>query len=321
MYLEVLKQLGVMTVIVIGGFIFAKAFKAGQKEQQFLSKMLLYFINPCLVVSSFNKPFELLKLQQLGFVIVISVIVFALMIAVAVLTTLVPSKKLSQEELQLRKSYAMQDRLGIVFTNCGFIGIPLIKGVFGDEGVFYLMGFLVIFNILLWTWGYYQMCGSINLKKIITNPNIIAICLGLIIFCIPFQLPEPVARPIAMIGDLNTAVAMILIGVLFANFKFDVSRIWNLIRCIAVRLILCSIVNLIFIFAVYKLFGGHIEDCKMMLMVIYICALCPMATSVPSLSVIFGKDTSYASLLVSISSIVCIATVPSFVALAGIFIK
>ncbi len=321
MYLAVLKQLGIMTVIVIAGFIFAKITKVGEKEQQFLSKMLLYFINPCLVFSSFNKPFELLKLQQLGFVILISILSFLLTIGVSILTTLFSKKNKTPEEIEQKKSYAVIERLAIVFTNCGFVGIPLINGIFGQEGVFYLMGYLVVFNVLLWTWGYWQMAGKINLKKIITNPNIIAVCCGLILFCLPFQLPEPIAKPISMIGDLNTAVAMVLIGILFSNFHFDSSKILSLVRCICVRLILCSIVTLSFITLVYFLFGNHIQNAQMMLMVVLICSMCPSATSVPSLSVIFGKDTSYASLLVSVSSLVCIITVPSFVALAGIFIR
>lgn len=303
MYLLVIKQLGIMAIIVLAGFIFAKAFKVGDKEQKFLSKMLLYFINPCLVFSSFNREFSILKLQQLGFVVLVSIIVYAIMILIAIIT-----------------SKNVIDRLAVVFTNCGFVGIPLINGVFGSEGVFYLLGFLTVFNVLLWTWGCYQMCGSINLKKIITNPNIIAVILGLFFYCMPFNLPEFILKPVNMIGEMNTATAMILIGVLFANFKFDSTQIWSLVRCILVRLVLCSVVNMFFLFGVYKIFGT-MQDCRMMLFVILICSMCPSATSVPSLSVIYEKDTSYASLLVSVSSIVCMLTVPSFVALAELLIK
>ena len=74
MYLLVMKQLITMLLIVFSGFIVARCFKVGDKEQKFLSKMLLYFINPCLVVSSFNLEFDALKLKQLGFVAAISLI-------------------------------------------------------------------------------------------------------------------------------------------------------------------------------------------------------------------------------------------------------
>ena len=99
-----------------------------------------------------------------------------------------------------------------------FIGIPLIRGVFGDEGVIFLMGYLAIFNILVWTYGYYQLSGKINLLKVITNPNIIAVLFGILLFCMPFTLPEVIARPLSMVADTNTAVCMVLVGVLLADF-------------------------------------------------------------------------------------------------------
>lgn len=314
MYLLVVKQLVIMMMIVIGGFIFARAFKVSEKEQKFLSKLLLYFINPCLVVSSFNKEFNREKLIQLGIVFIISVIIHFVMIAIAVIFI---RKKNTQDN-----SIDVLDRVGVVFTNCGFIGIPLIRGVFGEEGVFLLMGFLVTFNLFLWTYGYYQMCGSINLKKIITNPNIIGVCLGLLIFCMPFTLPEMIGKPLSMIGDLNTALSMILLGVLFSSFKKPENSkiVYRVVRFCVLRLVVIA-VFVIAILTLINYFLAPIYPCKMLLFVILICSMCPAATSVPSLACVFDKDTSYASLIVSATSLFCIITVPTFVAIAEKFIK
>lgn len=313
MYLLVLKQLGIMTIIVLAGFIFAKITKAGEKEQKFLSKLLLYFINPCLVFSQFNMEFNSEKLKQFGFAVFAALILNGIIILISILTT--RTGKNGNKDLN------HIDRLAIVFTNCGFIGIPLIRGVFGNEGVFYLLAYLMIFNVLLWTWGVYQMSGSINVKKIVTNPNIIAVTLGLILFCMPFTLPEFIAKPIVMIGDLNTATAMILIGIMFADFKYEKTYVMRLLKVVAIRLVVCSAINLFVIFLMYKIFGNTVPNCYTMLFVIYICSMCPSATSVPSMSCLFNKNTSYASLLVSVTSIVCIITIPSFVALAELIMN
>ena len=40
MYILVIKQLLTMTIIGVGGFIFAKAFKTDEKERKFLSAMV-----------------------------------------------------------------------------------------------------------------------------------------------------------------------------------------------------------------------------------------------------------------------------------------
>jgi len=312
MYLLVTKQLLTMAIILVAGFIFAKAFKVGASEQKLISKLLLYFVNPCLIINSFNKEFDVLKLKQFGFVALVALILHLAMILVSTVCTLKKTEN------------SIIDRIATVFTNCGFMGIPLINGVFGSEGVFYLMGYLVVFNILLWTWGYYQMSGSFNLKKIITNPNIIAVFLGLILFCIPVSLPEFIAKPLLMIGDMNTAMAMILIGIMFANFKMDKSMILQLVKACGMRLILCSLLNLLLIFGIYRIFGPagvNLQDCRMMIFVIYICSMCPAATSVPSISCLFDKNTSYASLIVSVTSLLCMITIPAFVALAELVLK
>lgn len=316
MFYLVLKQLLTMMFIVIGGFICAKAFKIGEAEEKFMSKLLLYFINPCLVITSFNLEFDALKLKQFGFVALVSLVIHGVMVLVAILTTLSKNPK--------KVEFKSIDRVATVFTNCGFVGIPLIRGVFGDEGVFYLMGYLVIFNVLLWTYGYYQMSGTINLKKLIVNPNILAVIFGILIFCSPWQLPAFIARPISMIGDINTAASMILIGILFADFKLPEGEsklvILQLIKITFVRLVLCVAVNLLVLYPIYLLFG-KIPDIKTMIFVTMICSACPSATSVPSLSCIFDKNTSYASLVVSISSLFCILSVPAFVALGELLIK
>ncbi len=319
MYLLVIKQLVTMSFIVVAGFMFAKAFKVGEREQKFLSKLLLYFVNPCLVLSSFNLEFDFLKLKQLLFMACVSIVLHGIMILIGYVC--VHSKNPSQE------SYDKLDRIGVVFTNCGFVGIPLIRGVFGDEGVFFLMGYLVIFNVFLWTYGYYILSGTISIRKIVLNPNIICVCLGILIFCMPFTLPSFIAKPVSMIGDVNTAVSMILIGIMFADFKMpevhEISTsvyIGRVVRFSFLRLVLCALVNMAVLFVVYRLFH-KIPDSRMMLFVALICSMCPAATSVPSLACVFDKDTSYASLLVCTTSLLCMITVPSFVAIADFLLK
>ena len=305
MYVLVMKQLLTMFLIALGGFIFAKAFKVNEEHQKFLSKLLLYFINPFMVIKSFNLEFDGDKLVQLGFVVLVAIVIHLIMIFTGIIS--------SREQV---------DRIAVCFTNCGFIGIPLIRGVFGDTGVFYLMGYLVIFNVFIWTYGYHTMSGSIKLIKIITNPNIIAVALGILIFCSPWTLPEVIARPVTMIGDLNTAVSMILIGVLLANFKPADGKLYALkiAKVSIIRLVVCSLINIGALFVIWKLFP-NVPDCRMLLFVVLICSMCPVATTIPGLAVLFNHDETYASLIVSFTSVFCILSLPSFVALAELIIK
>ncbi len=305
MYILVMKQLFTMCLIALGGFIFAKIFKVEDSQQKVLSKLLLYFINPFMVVKSFNLEFNSDKLVQLGFVFAVALVIHLIMILIGFFS--------SKEQV---------DRLVVCFTNCGFIGIPLIRGVFGDEGVFYLMGYLVVFNITIWTYGYYIMCGSINLKKIITNPNIIAVIIGIAIFCSPWTLPEIIARPVIMIGDTNTAMSMLLIGILLANFKPSDGKLYALkiAKVSFFRHVVCALVNIGLLFVVWKLFP-NMPDCRILLFVVLICSMCPAATTIPGLAVLFNRDETYASLTVSFTSVLCMFFLPAFVALAELIIR
>ncbi len=305
MYVLVMKQLITMCLIALGGFIFAKIFKVEDSQQKVLSKLLLYFINPFMVVKSFNLEFNSDKLVQLSFVFAVALVIHLVMILIGFFS--------SKEQV---------DRLVVCFTNCGFIGIPLIRGVFGDEGVFYLMGYLVVFNITIWTYGYYIMCGSINLKKIITNPNIIAVIIGIAIFCSPWTLPEIIARPVIMIGDTNTAMSMLLIGILLANFKPSDGKLYALkiAKVSLFRHVVCALVNIGLLFVVWKLFP-NMPDCRILLFVVLICSMCPAATTIPGFAVLFNRDETYASLIISFTSVLCMLFLPSFVALAELIIK
>ena len=75
MSLLVRNQLFTMCLIALGGYIFAKIFKVEDSQQKFLSKLLLYFINPFMVVKSFNLEFDVDKLEQLGFVFVVALVI------------------------------------------------------------------------------------------------------------------------------------------------------------------------------------------------------------------------------------------------------
>lgn len=304
MSLTVAKQLLTMLIICVLSFLFSRKNKFTDRESQFVSRLLLYFVNPCLIVNAFNFSFNMEKFFQLGFMIAAS---FAVHLLFTVLVMIFLHDDI--------------ERLGVIFTNSGFIGIPLIRGVFGSEGVFYLMGYLAVFNVYLWTFGEYRMSHRFNLKKIITNPNVIAVAAGILLFCLPFQLPAVIASPLGYISDLNTALSMILLGMLFASYKNESGASYSagIARVTFMRLVVCSIVTVAFIVVLWHFFQSA-PDMRVMLFVLLIASLCPIGMSVSSFACIFGRDASYAGLMVSATSVGCVATIPLFVKIAEVFI-
>lgn len=312
MCLLVIKQLFIMFLIAVSGFFVTRKFKFGNQEQQFVSKILIYFINPILVFSRFDMDFDHESLKNFGIVFLLAVIIHFVMVAVS----LVFCRTKNEGERELDQI----DRLSVVFTNCSFIGIPLIDGIFPDtNAIFYLLPFIVVFNIFLWTFGYKTFCGQINVKKLLLNPNILAVLAGFVLFCCPFRLHEVISIPLQQISGMNTALAMFLLGMLFATFHgFKKSYVLHIVKLCVLRFVVVLVFVFGIIFAASRIFSG-IQDIRLICYVTYIAALCPVAMSVSSFAVLFDKDESYAGLGVLVTSLFCVISLPLSVALAEFF--
>lgn len=314
MYLTVARQLLVMAIIVVISFFFSRKNSFGQSASQFLSRLLLYVINPCMIVSTFDVEFSGAKLKSLCLAIAVS---FAFHFAMILIASLLFARKKSRSVEDPEYARDCLSKIGIVFTNSGFIGIPLINGVFGSEGVFFLMGYILVFNVLLWIWGEWLMTGVMRPLKILTNPNVLACAVGLAVFCLPFKIPYVIIEPLKMIGACNGAVSMILLGLLFA--MFDAGAEWKLCakplaRDVFTRLLVCPLVLLGAALFAMRAFSS-VGEIKLIMSVLFIAVACPVGMSVSSFAVVFKKDADYASLLVAVSSAACVVTIPLLVAL------
>lgn len=313
MYVLVIKQLLIMLLIAISGFAVTKKFRFGKTEQRFVSELLLLYVNPCLILNNFNIEFEQSKFH--GFLVAFGISIAVHLVMMLIALVFYPSSFRGKEN-----ALTGLNRLASVFTNCGFIGIPLINGVLGSDGIFYLLAFIVANTIFIWTFGAMMMGEKINLRKIIANPNVICIIAGLMIFRMPVKLPEVLAKSIGFIGNINTPMAMMLLGMLFANFSRDKKS-----NYMAPVIKLCMVRHAIMLAAMLGaiklalMFIPDFESLRTLCFVIYIACLCPVGMSISTFAVLFEKDESYAALLCLASSIVCVVTLPASVAIAESF--
>ena len=110
------------------------------------------------------------------------------------------------------------------FPNTGFFGIPLISGIYGTEGVFYLTTMITMFNLLVWTYGVIVMSGRhdslrATVKRLV-SPALIAVFLGLVCFSTGLLLPQMIASPLEKLGNMNTPLAMLISGAVVARANF-----------------------------------------------------------------------------------------------------
>lgn len=287
MSVVVFRQLFYMLVIAALSFAFSRKNKFGSVQSAYASRLLLYFVNPVLILRSFLVPYSKDRLMGLLLSVAVAVVMHLLFTVLAMAAV----KRHHRDD-----KVAGLERIAIVFTNCGFIGIPLINGALGQEAVFYLMGYIAVFNVYIWIFGAHEVGAPMNLFKVLTNPNVLAVIAGAVLFCLPCELPLVVRQPLAYIGDANTALSMILLGMLFAQFvdtpHEHIKTAYRRTAFIAVlRMAVSSLLAVMLTAAVWQVVP-HSEMIHTSLVTCLIAALCPVGMSVSTFACVFcGTET------------------------------
>ena len=199
MSLIVLKKIIEMFIILLVGVIIYKAKIINDVSTKHLSNVLLLLVSPLLIIQSYQIDFNRELLQGLIWAFAASFLTFLFMI--------VASEFLCHGD----RNRSSVEKIAVSYSNSGFIGIPLISGVLGDKGVFYMTAYITVFNLLLWTHGIILMGDNDGLKgawKNFLSPAILSIVIGIILFLFQLRLPQFIENPLEMIASMNTPLGM-----------------------------------------------------------------------------------------------------------------
>jgi predicted permease len=122
--------------------------------------------------------------------------------------------------LKVSKSDIGVHRFMLMFSNTGFLGLPVIYALWGSEGVFNAIIFNLPYYTLMFTIGVHFITNGKNNKfnyKIFITPPIIANIVGLLLFTLNLNMPEVITLSLSNIGSLTTPLALIIIGVSLAS--------------------------------------------------------------------------------------------------------
>lgn len=300
MAFNVFIQVAVMFLIMSIGILCYKKKMISENTGAELSKFLLMIVNPCVILHAFQIEYK----PELANGLVISVLLAIISNTLGVVVATLLIRKNPE-----RKEYIVE-RFAIVFSNCGFMGIPLIQAVVGDIGVFYASTYVAVFNFFTWTYGVSIMKGKMSVKdilKVLTSAPIISIVVGIAIFLFSIKLPVIVAKPIEFISSLNTPLAMIVTGIYLArtNIKSALKNI-RIFVISAIRLIVVPAIMLI----VFAFIGAENEIFTSLLVANMIATACPTASSTLMMSRMFERNAEYASMIITVSTLFSILTIP-----------
>ena len=287
-----LTQTFIMFILMILGLILSKTGLLTEHGSKDMANILLYAVIPCVIIRSYITDFTMEKLYGL------------LMLAIAV----------SYIIYGMRKPI---DNFGTAFCNAGFIGIPLVTAVFGNEAAFYVASFASILNLLQWTYGIVIITrrkDMINIKKVFVNPVTISLVIGLFLFITGIKLPGVINSTMAGVAALNTPAAMIVLGYYLSCVRIrDLLFNPSLYLASFVRLIIIPLLTLL---VLYIIPAGHGQ----IGMITLIAAATPVGTSTAIFAQKFGQDYERAVCMVCLSTLFSIITMPVVMYLAQMWI-
>ena len=292
-FLVVGSQVLILFLLIILGF-FGGRIKITTKEGvRSMNDIMLYFVTPCVIIHAFQRQYDPLLLKNLLLSVLAAFISHAFSYILALI--FIKNENYSKKKVL---------RFASMFSNCGFMALPLLDALLGPEGVFYGAAYVAIFNLLVWSFGQYIMAedpSSFDKKKCIVNPGFISVVIGFLFFIFSVTLPEIINRPIAYLADLNTPLAMLIIGYTFSTLNLkEIFDIKEEIVTIIIRLILAP-VSLVGIFYLLGYRGVLLVAC-------IVSASAPIAATTTMFSIKYGGDEALASKLVAVSTLFSIVT-------------
>lgn len=287
-------------LILGSGFFLAKAKVFTMNTATVLTDLLVYLTNPLAIATSYlSQEFD--AGHSMGLLAALGLSAFVL-ILMNVLAKAAVKKGTPNWEI---------NRTAPVYTNVGYVGLPLITAVLGQEGAFFLTSFIAVNTFLIFTHGQNLFTGDFSKKSVIkclVSPNIVAIYAGLFLYVTQIKVPELVLVPMEQIAGCNACLAMLVSGITIAYSKMGdaLKRPW-VYAAAAVKLLLMPL--LLMPFALL------FELPQEVFLAALIGAACPAAAFVPIFALMERKDTGYAYAIFTVSTLGCIATVPLMVAL------
>lgn len=296
-------QIMIMFIIIIVGVICYKTGLIEKETNKKLADLVLMVVNPLVIFISYQREFEteLVKGLLLSLLLALITHIFGILVAAVLLRN-----KKNRDQLVL-------ERFAVAYSNCGFIGIPLVNGIFGSEGVFYLTAYMTIFNLVVWTHGVITVSGKSDIKsvvKAILSPSVIATVSGFILFIFRVLLPKPLYEAIDYIGGMNTPMAMLVAGATIA--QTDIRKL-----ILKPRIYYVAFLKLLLLPIAVLLMFCTLNIPKIVLLTVVLAAACPTAATINLFALRFNKDYRYASEMFAITTILCSLTIPLVMIIAN----
>ena len=290
-------RLAAIGLILILGFLLGKWKLISTGTNKELTNLLLTVFMPASLFVAFPSEYDESTLN---------LFFSGLMAGVIVMLMLIVISRVVFNEWWFKGGLRFESQFAFIFNNATFLGYPIVVNTFGPSGVIAYCGFIIAFNIALFSYGIWLFEHKVSLKllrSIVINPNIIAVILGMIVFLVGIKLPSFITDAVGYVGGATTPLSIICIGFMLSRADFKtIFKKWRLVAVALVQLVLGPLTA-----------WGLLTALHFPIEVIQVCTLIqalPTATSLGLFATKYGGNNIESSELVVASTLLSVVTMP-----------
>lgn len=234
------------------GFYYGRRKVLTEDTNARLSRVVLNVTIPAMILSTLNKidPAE----SKTNGSLVWKIFIFGFLMYAVLLALSFPLGKL----IGAPKGCERVVRNGIIFSNMGLVGFPIMNALLGPLAVFYNTSLVIHFNLFFYSFGIYFAEKDAGLRtklqwRSFVNPGMIACLIAMVMFVTGWRLPAVIHKGVDFIGSITSPLSIVIIGVSLG--LADLRKMFNqrvYYRIAVVRLILIPLLTLVAAWFVLK---------------------------------------------------------------------
>lgn len=299
-------QIFALFALMAVGYTLARFGVVEQGAVKGMSALIVKATLPALIVMSMQKPFSGELFGEAMVTLAVATLFYAGIIGLSLAAAAL---------LRVDRQRAGAFAFALSFSNCAFVGFPVVESILGADALFLTSIHNILFNVLAFSAGILIMSGGsrtgggsagggggVSLAKLF-NINVIAAIAGFVLFLFSVKIPEILAIPMRMIGGLTTPLAMVVTGAMLARTPIrSVVGDWRLYAVSALRLLVWPAITAV----VLRLFGVSGQ----LYAITVIVAAMPSASNTSMIAEVYGGDTGTASSVVFLTTLFSVVTIP-----------
>ena len=209
--------------------------------------------------------------------------------------------------LRIQRRPAGVYRFMLVFSNCGFLGYPVVRALFGADAVFVASMYNLIFQILCFTYGVRQVGGDPSARefrpKMFLTPMVVTSVLALILYLANVPFHPMVVETLSLLDRITSPASMLVIGCVLAAYPIKtIFGRWHAYVFCLVRLIVIPVI-------VWAVLGLFVTDPLIFGVMVVLSAL-PAATNTVLICSKYNGDESTAASGLFLSTTLSLITLP-----------